>query len=132
MKPFALIAIGLLLLFGVPELPEIPRFELPSWTILAPKTEATAAVYVFEKDDGPVPGFVTVAVNRLNIERKILATLFEADDENGNREVPAQYRAPLAAAKAAGIPALVVMAGEKVIRVIPKPATEDEIWRAVP
>ncbi len=123
MRPLAFIAAGLLLL----TLP--PRVE---WGRVDTTDSATAAVYVYEKDDGGVPPFVTVAVNRLNRERKVVATLLEADTTDGTGDVPDQYRAALDAARKAGLPAVVALAGRTVLRVTPRPGSEAAVMEAVP
>jgi hypothetical protein len=93
---------------------------------------ATAAVYVYEKDATAVPTGVVVGLNRLNRDRGIVATLLEADTVDGTGEIPDQYRPALAAAKDAGLPALVVLSGSTVLSATPAPADPDEIARAVP
>lgn len=128
MRPFLLLLAGLVLLGGVP-LPAIPWTVPP---IVAPSAPATGAVYVYEKDESPVPVGVTVALNRLNREQRIAATLLEADTTNGTGVVPAQFKPALDAAKAAGLPCLVVVAGSTVLRVVPAPATEAAVMEAVP
>lgn len=95
-------------------------------------TQATSVTYVYEKDDTAVPPPVQAAINRLNRERKIVATLYEDDTPDGTGETPEQYKAPLAAAKAEGLPSLVVMAGDQVLRVVKSPVTEAEVMEAVP
>jgi len=60
-----------------------------------------------------VPAFVTSALNKLNRERKIVATLFEADQYDGTGQVPEQYRLVLQAPRKAGLPAMVSMAGRR-------------------
>jgi hypothetical protein len=120
-RPLACIAAGLLLL-------TLPRVE---WGRVAPSA-ADAAVYVYEKDDGGVPPFVAVAVNRLNRERKVVATLFEDDTTDGDGDVPDQYRAALDAARKAGLPAVVALAGRTVLRVTPRPGSEAAVMEAVP
>jgi hypothetical protein len=127
-KPFVLIAAGLVLIFGLPTLPKIP------WTVSVVATPelATAAVYVYEKDESAIPVGVTVGLNRLNRERHIVATLLEADADDGTGDVPEQYREALAAATASGLPALVVLSGTTVLSVTPAPADADAILRAVP
>ena len=122
MRPLAFIAAGVLLL-------TLPRVE---WGRVDTTGSATAAVYVYEKDDGGVPPFVTVAVNRLNRERKVVATLLEADTTDGTGDVPEQYQAVLDAARKAGLPAVVALAGRTVIRVTPQPASEAAVMEAVP
>lgn len=125
MRPFVLLALGLLLLAG----------PLPAWhgggtAVVA--TTATAAVYVYEKDATAVPPGVTVGLNRLNRERQILATLVEADATDGDGEVPDQYRAAVEAAKAKGLPALVVLSGSTVLAIVKAPTDADAVVRAVP
>lgn len=125
MRPFVLLALGLLLLAG----------PLPAWhrggAAVVAKT-ATAAVYVYEKDSHAVPPGVTVGLNRLNRERQILATLVEADATDGDGEVPDQYRAAVEAAKAKGLPALVVLSGSTVLAIVKAPTDADAVVRAVP
>lgn len=125
MRPFVLLALGLLLLAG----------PLPAWhgggTAVVAKT-ATAAVYVYEKDSHAVPPGVTVGLNRLNRERQILATLVEADATDGDGDVPDQYRAAVEAAKAKGLPALVVLSGSTVLSIVKAPTDADAVVRAVP
>ena len=122
MRPLAFVAAGLLLL-------TLPRVE---WGRVDTTGSATAAVYVYEKDDGGVPAYVTVAVNRLNRERRVVATLLEADTTDGTGDVPDQYQAALDAARKAGLPAVVALAGRTVIRVTPRPGSEAAVMEAVP
>lgn len=96
-----------------------------------PSTTPTAAIYVYEKDETAVPSAVRSALNRLNRERKILATEFEDDTIDDTGSTPAQYTIPLAAARKAGLPALVVMAGSEVLSVTLAPSTEDQVLEAV-
>jgi len=127
-KPFVLIAAGLVLIFGLPTLPAI---QWPGVVVATPEI-ATAAVYVYEKDESAIPVGVTVGLNRLNRERHIVATLLEADPDDGTGDVPEQYREALAAATASGLPALVVLSGTTVLSVTPAPVDADAILRAVP
>jgi hypothetical protein len=127
-RPFVLIAAGLVLIFGLPTLPAI---QWPSVVVATPEL-ATAAVYVYEKDESAIPVGVTVGLNRLNRERHIVATLLEADTTDGSGDVPEQYREALAAATASGLPALVVLSGTTVLSVTPAPVDADAILRAVP
>jgi hypothetical protein len=127
-KPFVLIAAGLVLIFGLPPLPAI---QWPGVVVATPEI-ATAAVYVYEKDESAIPVGVTVGLNRLNRERGIVATLLEADPDDGTGDVPEQYREALAAATASGLPALVVLSGTTVLSVTPAPVDADAILRAVP
>jgi hypothetical protein len=121
-----LIAVALVLLAGVPQ---VESCAARRTVVVGP---ATAAVYVYEKDSGPVPAGVTVALDRLNRDRRIVATLLEDDTTNGSGAVPDQYRAALEAARKAGLPAVVALAGQTVLRVTPKPASEAAVMEAVP
>lgn len=123
MKPLALIAAGLLLL----------SLSFPTGGVgRVVSGPATAAVYVYEKDASAVPPAVTVGLNRLNRERKIVATLLEDDTTDGHGDVPDQYRAALDAARDRGLPALVVLSGSTVLSVVAAPTDADAIVRAVP
>lgn len=99
--------------------------------IPTPATKATAVTFVFEKDSHVVPSPVLAALNRLNRERAIIATVFEQDTKDGTGDVPEQYKAALDAAKAAGLPALVVLNGKDVLRVVKDPKTEAQVLEAV-
>jgi len=89
----------------------------------------TAATYVYEKDETAVPSPVMAALNTLN-KQGIVATLFEEDTTDGTGDTPEQAKVPLAAAKAAGLPALVVTAGEKVVRTVKDPKTAEAVLEA--
>lgn len=108
-----------------PTIPPVPPVD--------PTTKPTAATYIYEKDDtGSVPAPVASAINKLNLEKKIIATIFEEDTtEIGTGQTPRQYKAALDAARAAGLPALVVTAGDKVMRVVKAPKTEQEVLEAI-
>jgi hypothetical protein len=127
-KPF--IAQRWVVVGGVEPVPPTPPSPVNPDVPPAPPTEkVTAAVYVYEKDQGDVPAPVTAAIGKLN-DRGILATTFENDATNPNGQVPAQYTAAVAAARAAGLPAFVVMAGSKVRPAVKSPTTESEIMEA--
>ncbi len=104
----------------IPSLPGIPR--------LSPAV--TAATYVYEKDEGGIPNEVQTGLDRLNREKKILATPFEQDTKDGAGEVPDRYKVPLEAAKKVGLPSLVATAGAKVVRVVKNPTTEAAVMEA--
>ena len=93
---------------------------------------ATSATYVYEKDATAVPSEVMSGLNRLNRERKIVATLFEQDSTDGDAQVPDQYKIPVAKAKEAGLRALVVLAGDSVLAVVKDPKTEKQVVEAAP
>jgi hypothetical protein len=93
--------------------------------------KASAAVYVYEKSDAAIPAGVTVGLDKLNRERSVVATLCEVDTVNGSDKVPAQYQPAVDAAKAKGLPALVVLSGSAVLSIVAAPTTAEEIGRAV-
>ena len=124
MRPFVLLAVGLVLLAPLP-------LTWP-WASRHVTGPATAVVYVYEKDATAVPAGVTVGLNRLNRERKVLATLLEADTTDGESDVPDQYRPALEAARERGLPALVVLSGSTVLAIVQAPTDAEAIVRAVP
>lgn len=109
-----------------------PTIALPSIPWLPVLTKATAATYVYEKDQHAIPAPVLAALDKLNRDRKITATIFEQDTKDGTGETPEQYKVPLAAALEAGLPSLVVTGGSKVLRVVKNPQTEAAVLEAVP
>ena len=96
-----------------------------------PSTKVTAVTFVYEKDKHVVPPPVLAALNKLNREKGIVATVFEQDTVDGAGEVPEQYKATLAAAKEVGLPALVVLANGKVIKTVKDPKTAEQVLEAV-
>ena len=91
--------------------------------------KADRATYVYEKDQGGVPSAVMSGLNKLN-ERKILATTHERDTKDGDQQIPDQYKVAVEAAKK--LPSLVVQAGDKVLKVVESPKTEEDVTKAVP
>ncbi len=118
---YAFFVVIFLVFFGGGEAPiaPVPAIEKP-----------TAVVYVYEKDDTAVPVQVRFALNNLNVAG-IFATEFEDDTKDGDGETPEQYKLPLFTAQAAGLPSLVVMTGDKVLRVVKDPKTEAAVMEAV-
>lgn len=102
---------------------------VPNWVTTDGK--ATAATYVYEKDTTGIPAPVSAALDKLN-RRGIIATHDEVDTTDGTDQVPDQYKVSRPAAVAAGLPAFVVMGGEKVLKVVKDPKTEEQIMEAVP
>ena len=103
--------------------------SLPLPSIVAPA--ATSATYVYEKDTTAIPAAVMAGLNRLNREKKVIATVFEQDTTDGAGEIPDQYKTAVAEAKKAGLPSLVVMSGANVVEVVKNPTTVDQILEAV-
>lgn len=105
---------------------------LPDWvrvpSIVAPE-KVTSCTYIYEKDAGGVPPAVHAALSELNAAG-LRATTFEEDTVDGTGQVPAQYVVALAAAREAGLPALVVMAGAEVKRVLKGATTKEQVLEA--
>lgn len=126
--------------------PTIPPVVVPPGPVGPPPidtppltTKVTGATFIYEKDSHVVPKAVLSALNKLNREKKILATIMEADTTDGTGQVPEQYKVALAAAKQKGLPCLVVTAGggsfgpgDKVLTIVPNPKTEADVLKAVP
>jgi hypothetical protein len=93
-------------------------------------TKATKATYVFERGT-VIPPPVLAAIDDLNTEKGILATLVLNTVKDGTGEVPDQYKTAFAEAQKAGLPALVVEAGSKVLRVVKAPQTEADVLEAI-
>lgn len=117
----AVVGVGLWLSFGG---------KLPDTIAPAPVNKVSAVTFIFEKDDSPIPPPVLAALNALN-RRGIVATTFDDDTVDGSGEIPAQYKIPLEEARKAGLPTLVVMAGESVVKVVKNPKSEAEVLEAV-
>jgi hypothetical protein len=129
-----LLTAGLVLLIGLPPMPTLPVWTRPTPAVpVVPvvPAKASAAVYVYEKSDAAIPHGVTVGLDKLNRERSVVATLCEVDTVNGADKVPAQYQPAVDAAKAKGLPALVVLSGSAVLSIVAAPTTAEEIGRAV-
>ena len=96
-----------------------------------PRPPATSATYVYEKDDTVPPTPVVVAFDKINREKKIIADFFDDDTTDGTGQTPQRYKAAVAAARAAGLPALVLLNGDVVVRVVKNPKTEVEVLEAI-
>lgn len=117
--PFLCVCLIVLLLVG-------PVLDIGG--LVAP-VKPTAVTYVYEKDDSVVPSPVAAALDKLN-RQGIMATRDEVDTTDGTDPVPDQYKVSRPAAVAAGLPSLVVMAGDKVLRVVKSPTTEAQVMEA--
>ena len=127
-----LITAGLALLIGLPPMPTLPVWTRPTPAVPEVPAKATTVTYVYEKDDAAVPVWITTGLDRLNRERQVVATAFEVDSTTGAGEVPESIRPGVEAARRGTLPALVVMAGATVLRVVPAPGTEAAVMEAVP
>jgi hypothetical protein len=132
-KPWMLIAAWILGAMTFAQTTSVPSFDFP-WPISFQffTAKATAATYVYEKDTTKIPNEVESALNKLNRDNKIIATVFEQDTTDGNGKTPLQYVVALDAFKTAGgAPVLVVQAGQRVLKVVKDPKTEADVMGAV-
>lgn len=97
--------------------------ELPN--VVAP-SKVTAVVYVHAVK-APIPDAVSAALSKLN-EQDILATHYAKGTTDGPGEIPDQYKAAVAAAT--DLPSLVALAGDRVVRVVKAPTTEEQVLEA--
>ena len=125
MKPWAFIFAGIAIALA-PLLPGEVTIPLPGWGVVVSSVDR--AVLVYEKDTDVIPPAVRAGINALNT-RGIVAVLYEVND---SEEVKPAYVVPVDAAKKSGLPSLVVLAGDKVVRVVKSPATEADVLEAVP
>lgn len=88
----------------------------------------TAVTYVHD-EKAVLPAGVMAALSELN-DKGIIATALPDDGTNGDGKIPEQYKFTLPAAKEAGIPSLVVQAGEKVLRTVKAPTTKQAVLEA--
>lgn len=124
--------IALVLVAGSPLLPVSGRewkVEIKS-PVVSPAV--SAVVYVYEKDEASIPVGVSSAINRLNRERSIVASIFERDTVDGTGQTPDQFKPALDAAKRESIPSLIVLSGTSVVKVVKSPKTETEVLGAIP
>jgi hypothetical protein len=127
MRPLVLIAAGLFVLFGVPDVSQFSDW-LPV-PVVKP-VEVDRVVLVYEKDEWAVPAGVRSALNKLNREHGVEATLFEIDNKNANDQVPKGYESVVAASKSHRLPFIAVMNGMTVLKIVEGPGTEDQILEA--
>jgi hypothetical protein len=115
-----------------PVQPPKPDEPLPKPPPVDPNTKVSTVTYFYEKDETQVPSYVSTALNKINRDSafKIVAAIFEDDSTNGGNNVPSQYKTAYEAAKKAGLPAVVVTAGDVVLKTIKAPKTESEIVEA--
>ena len=78
-----------------------------------------------------MPDGVKIGLDKLN-QRGIVATSVDQDQVDGDGDIPEQYKLAIPAAKQAGLPALVVQAGSKVVNVVKKPETEQQVLEVAP
>jgi hypothetical protein len=124
--PVILILFGLYLSVGPKYGCDLPKFPIP---ILQPAKKVTKVTYVWDREKTAIPRPVGVALNQLNTQG-ILASEIEESITDGEGQVPDQYKVAIEAAKKAGLPCLVVQAGDEVIRVVSDPKTLEAVLEA--
>lgn len=103
----------------------------PTPPVVDTNKKVTAVTYVYEKDDAAIPRPVQAALNKLHAAGGgVVASLFEDDSTTGTGQVPRQYQAALKAAREAGLPCLVVLSGDDVVRTVKAPTTESQVMEA--
>jgi hypothetical protein len=125
-KSLGYILLGVLVALS-PRVSLTVTIPVPSWSVITPVATVDRVTLVYDKDGPPVLPGVRAGINSLN-NRGIVADLYEVNDDE---EIKPAYVAAVDAAKKAGLPSLVVMAGGKVIRVVKSPATEAAVTEAV-
>jgi hypothetical protein len=92
--------------------------------------KTTMAVVVYESSEQPIAPYAMAARDRIEaagIEYRIT----DKDVETGDGQTPVELKPAIDAAKAAGLPSLVMQAGEAVQRVVPFPKDADAIVKEV-
>lgn len=91
-------------------------------------TQITSVDYVYERDETAVPREISAWLREVNEKTDIVASEIDDDsvDPSGN------LRKSILEAKKAGIPCLVVMSGEKVVKIVLKPQNRDDLKGIVP
>jgi hypothetical protein len=100
----------------------------PNWPSVIAPAAVTKVTYVHD-EKAPLPSGVLAGIAELN-SKGIVASNYPDDATDGDGDVPDQYKIALPAAKAVGIPALVVQAGDKVLRTVAKPTTKQQVLEA--
>ena len=101
---------------------------VPPDTPVEVKTDLAAVVY--ESEEMSLAPYVIGAANEIGASG-IEVRLIDDDVTTGNDNQPAQVKLAIEAARANGLPALVVMGGGKVLRVVDLPTSKEAIVGAV-
>ncbi len=106
---------------------DLPPPQKPPETPVDAK--ADRVTYVYEREEGGVPRPISAKFRELS-ESGITANAVDIDTVNGLGQTPEQYKVAFAAARGK-LPAIVVQAGDKVIRVVEKPQTAKDVEEAI-
>lgn len=104
--------------------------NVPVEPVDPPVKTVTAVHYFYEKDDGTPPSAVGAGIGQLN-SQGIPANIVEGGTNDGTDDIPLQYKVTLPAAKAAGLPALVVLYSDGTTKVVKNPTTAEQVKEAV-
>ena len=108
---------------GKPDDPDDPDDPDPN--------ELDQAIYLYEKDEGPIPPGVMAALAKANEESEgeLIAVPFEEDQRDGDGDVPERYAVAYEAGMKFKRPCLVLVSGDvaKVVTV----TTYDDVMRAI-
>lgn len=92
----------------------------------------TQLVLVYEKDQSTISPAIRAAFHKVNVDGSgVVASVLEVDSTNGGGSIPKQYAAAVKAARDAGLPALVAVAGDVVVRTVKNPTTEAHVTEAL-
>ena len=119
------IKIRLILLLGV-----ILALTSGGGADILPSNKATAAVYVYEKDTTAVPSGVQGGINRIKRELGLAASVVDDDVTDGAGHIPEQYAVAIPAAREHGLPCLVVLVDDDVLKIV-EVQTEEDVMEAV-
>ena len=108
--------------------------------VVTTSSDVDQVVYVYEKDEGPVPRPVAGALMEINLNEslEIEATEFEDDTVNPDGEIPDQYAGAaeqIEDSQKTDIPRLVVLADGEVVKIIKgskeKPITYEQVMESI-
>jgi hypothetical protein len=125
LRPLVLIAAGLFVLFGLPDVSGIPWLR----TVVVVPAEVDRVVGVYDHNGKRHSSDVRAAFSELNA-RDIEADFYEVGGTDGNGVVAEEYKLAEAAAVKHGMPCVVVMAGGQVLRVVTAD-TKEAVMEAV-
>lgn len=98
--------------------------------ISIPTRKITHLVYVFEKDKTAKPPDVEYALIKINNDSnsEVVAYPFEWDDTSGDDDLSPTNLAAKEKAKEIGLPCLISLSGNEVIKWVKDPKTEEDVF----
>ena len=119
------LAVGLLIFVVMRPTKVDPPIDLPIPVVIVPAKADIAAV-VYESEDTPLPSYVIGAANEIK-KLNIAVRLIDDDVETGLGKQPIEIARAIIAGRANGLPALVVMGGGVVLKVMDLPTSKEDI-----